>query len=533
VQHLVNIQSPGTSGHRRLLAIIGAFAIVVAVTIAVALSTSSAANAAGGSNTITVAVGSAPLGLDPAENGNNADEQLVNDLAYEPLIMLEPNGSVGPGLAVSWKYTGKSLKTFELTLRSGVKFSDGSPLTAAAVVASLQHQMTAKGPLSAYIQFIKSAQAAGPLKVILHLSSSNPSIAMLLTQRFAIGDITAPAASANPKLMGTATYGAGPYELDPAQTVAGSKYVYVPNPDYYDQSAIHYSTFTVLVIANPQTALSALQSGQIQYADGSFSSASTAQSAGLNIYAARASWYGVILFDHGGALVPALKNPLVRQALNYATDRAGITQAIFGKYGAPNDEISVPGYESQGYDPSYASHYTYSLTKARKLMAEAGYSKGFSLTIGASTPFGDGVEFAEAVASDWAKIGVHVKIDSFATGTAFLGPWLAKKLPAITLNWDVAPMFIEAGQLLVKSAGSFNPFKVIDPGLASLINTADNQTTAAGIQKAWVAVERKVVDLGWEVPICSGSYVFFANKSVKGIALSPVSFAPNPTLWHN
>lgn len=486
----------------------------------------------GSKSSIVVATGSPPLSLDPAKNGNTADMQLVMDLAYEPLITLQPDGSFAPGLAASWKYTDKTLTTFDLNLRPDVKFSDGKPLTADAVVASINHEKSANGPVAVYVNAIKSAQAVGPLEVQLNLVQANPTIALTLTQRFLIGDIVGPDASANPSILGTSTDGAGPYMLDQSATVTGDHYTFVPNPYYFDKSAVHFKTFIVKVIPNPQTALNALKTGQVSYVDGDFTSAPAALSAGLAVHSTLESWYAVFLFDRDGAVVPALKSQLVREALNYATDRAGIANAVFGAYAKPNDEISLPGYEGEGYDPDYATHYTYDVAKAKQLLAQAGYPKGFDITIGATNAFGDGVVLTQAIANDWAKIGVKVNIKSYPDISSIIGPWQSKQLPAVTGGYDGQPLFVEAGQALVKAAGLFNPFQTDDPQLTSLINQAYATTDPSAAQNAWNAVERRVVDLGWFVPLATVSALYFTSKDLQGVDISPTSFAPNPTLFH-
>jgi ABC-type transport system substrate-binding protein len=485
--------------------------------------------AQGGS--ITIASLTPPLSLDPAKNSNTVESQYFMDLAYEPLIRLEPDGSLGAGLAASWKYLGGGQQTFELTLRPDAKFSDGSPVTAQAVVNSLDYVRKANGPVGVYINQIKSAEAAGKDTVRLHLAQPDPTIALVLTQRFLIGDIIGPKAIADPESLGTTTDGAGQYVLDTKQTVSGDHYTFVPNPHYFEPAAVHFDKFTISVIENPQTALAALQSGQVSYMSGNPTLAPAAESAGVNVVSTVSAWYGAFLFDRDGEVTPALGSQQVRQALNYATDREGITQALFGEYGKPSAEPSVPGYEGEGYVPALEGEYPYDPDKAKEMLAEAGYPNGFSVTMGASNAFGNGVGMAQALASDWAKIGVKVDIKQFKDIDAIVGPWAGRELPTVTGYYDAQPMFIFAGQALAKEAGLFNPWESVDPQLTKLIDAA--YAAAPGQQAdAWSAVTERVVDLGWFVPVTAGAAVYFGAEDLQGLEVSPVSFAPNPTRFH-
>ncbi|MES2169736.1 MAG: ABC transporter substrate-binding protein [Actinomycetota bacterium] len=525
--------SPLTAGHGRFGRVPRTLvSIGIAATLVAGMAACSSGGSVAQSNSITVAVSSAPLSLDPAKNSNTADSQLVMDLAYEPLINLASDGSLTPGLATSWKYTDSTLTTFQLKLRSGVKFSDGQALTAQTVVDSIQHEKTANGPVAIYVNEIKDAKAIDAHTVQLDLVRSNPTIGLTLTQRFLIGSIVGPKGVANPDSLGTSTDGAGQYMLDPKQTVSNDHYTFVPNPYYYDKSAIHFKKFVVRVIANPQTALSALKSGQISYAGGAFSTATQAKSQGLVVNATASSWYSVFLFDRDGALAPALKDIRVRQALNYAIDRKSIVKALFGEYGTPGDEASIKGYEKDGFDPSYNDHYAYDPAKAKQLLAAAGYPDGFTLTIGGTAVFGDGVELAQAVASDWAKVGVTAKIQSYSTIGDLVGPWLGKQLSGTTGVYDAQPMYIFIGQGLAKDAGTFNPFQTEDPQLTSLINAAYGETDQSKLPAAWNAIQRRVVDLGWFVPVGSGDSLYYSVKKLKGVALSPTAFVPDPTRFH-
>src|SRR6266700_3264268 len=87
------------------------------------------------SDTLTIAVSAATDTLNPVLGGNIDPLLIYEELAYAPLVYLKSDGSYAPGLAAKWGYVGNGNLAYEITLRSGLKFSDGSQLTAAGVKA--------------------------------------------------------------------------------------------------------------------------------------------------------------------------------------------------------------------------------------------------------------------------------------------------------------------------------------------------------------------------------------------------------------
>ena len=102
-------------------------------------STSSGTAKAQDPSVLTVASAIAPNSLNPALGGSADPQQYFFELAYDTLIRQAPNGTYTPALATKWGFVGSDSKTFDLTLRSGVKFNDGSALTADGVKKSLQY----------------------------------------------------------------------------------------------------------------------------------------------------------------------------------------------------------------------------------------------------------------------------------------------------------------------------------------------------------------------------------------------------------
>jgi peptide/nickel transport system substrate-binding protein len=115
-----------------------------------ATSASAAHSAAARGGTLTLGSFFSNGSIDPAA-ANVATDNNFLDPIYAPLLQIGTNGQIKGVLATSWKYIGSNNKTFELTLRKGVVFSNGQPVNAAAVAASLKHVAKGTGGASTWL----------------------------------------------------------------------------------------------------------------------------------------------------------------------------------------------------------------------------------------------------------------------------------------------------------------------------------------------------------------------------------------------
>ena len=463
-------------------------------------------------DTLTLAQTAPPLTLDPAKTTQN--NEYFEALAYEPLIDRHSDGSLLPGLATSWSYLGGNNTVFQLKLRSGVKFSDGSTLTAQSVVADLIYVAKSGGQFAPYFAG-DTFTATGPLTVQITSPKPDPDLPGLLTQDDVVGDMISGAALTNPAKLGTETFGAGPYMLDSAHSVTGSTYTYVPNPNYYNKPAVHWKKVVIKVIADPQSALNAMKTGEVNFSQGDPSTLAAAKQAGLTVTMAPLLWVGVTLADRNGVLSKPLGSLLVRQALNDATNRASIATALFPGNGTPTNQVTVPG--GYGYEPSLNSTYPYDVGKARQLLARAGYPHGFTLKL-VTTDSGGQSLVAQALAQQWKQIGVTLQITDYANSNTFYSAAFAPKFPAFMMVYGQQPIWIEGPGLFLPSA-LFNPFHTTDATLQSLYN---REAQASGAQQVTLdqQVESYIVGQAWFVPILTQGLPFYATSNITGTSVS-------------
>jgi peptide/nickel transport system substrate-binding protein len=505
-------------------------AVIAAVAAgALLLSACSGTSSSKGSadTTLTIASTTTPASLDPATAANGIPSVWYMNLGYEALIERDPDGTAKPGLATKWGYSDDRL-TFTIELRKGVKFSDGSDLTADAVAASLNRYLK-EGQFSAtYLSAVTSITATGPLEVTIKLSAPNPMLPYGLDQGGIAGDIVAPAGLADPKKLGSGTFGAGPYMLDSKATIANSQYVYVQNPHYYDKAKQHWKKIVVKVITDQNSVLSAVRSGQVQVAQGSSSNAAAAKSAGLNVTTGPSGMVGMYIADIDGTITPALKDVRVRQALNYALDRKAITKSVYGEYGTPTDQFVPKG--TAGYLASLEEEYPYDPAKAKELLKEAGYADGFSFTLAEQPGTDNGDLLAQAMVAQWKDVGVNVTLKSFPSFSDYVSGLLAKTIPATTLTFNYSVQLTDTGQLVTNPA-TYNYLGFTDAKANALAaEQRKYDIDSADGKKAAENSETYMVKGAFLVPVAATDALLFSSKKIAGLDFTAYPW-PDPTNW--
>jgi peptide/nickel transport system substrate-binding protein len=468
-----------------------------------------------------------PQSLSPGD-GSNLTSAFFYSLDYDPLIYDEPNGTFGPDLATSWSYVGTGNKTFQLTLRSGVHFTDGTALTADAVKNSLEYVKGTGEGQSSLLTNLTSVDVTGPMTVVLHFSAPTPDLPFLLSQDEVVGDIIGPQGLAHPSSLDTSSDGAGAYKLDFSQTVTNSQYTYVPNPSYWDQKAIHFGSIVIKVITAPTSVVAAMQSSQVQYGVVDPRTAAGLAGSNIRIVDIPATWWSLDLADRSGQVSKPLSDVRVRQALNYAINRATIANALYGKYGQALDEIAVPG--TNAYVPSDASYYTYDPAKAKQLLAAAGYPNGFTLSAMDWSLLDPNNEVAQSVASELAAVGVKVTITNVTNPTQFGTDSLSKKYPAIFFP-PLSENMDEAAVQLFTPNTPLDPFSSKNAQLSTMLNTAaaDPPSQAAALYQQ---VQTQVQQQAWFVPIATDPSISLFSPDLGNAtvtAANPDADPVNPT----
>ncbi|MET8976407.1 ABC transporter substrate-binding protein [Streptomyces sp. NPDC004539] len=479
--------------------------------------TGSGSSAGGGTLTLAPLVQAQPWDLADAGLGNNTQ---YYQPVYDSLLRLTPTADVTANLATKWSYDA-TRTVLTLTLRTGVKFTDGTALDAAAVKANLLHTKGGTNEAAGQLKGVSAVDVVNPTTVTVKLSAPDPSLLANL------GNVAGMIASPKAITAGTLKsepVGSGPYTLDKSATTAGSTYTFVRNPGYWNKSAFPFDKIVLKPLTDATAVLNALRSGQINGAVlTSAKNIAPAQSSGLNVTKyTSGDVEGLYIWDREGKMVKALGDVRVRQALNYAFDRAAIVKTVKGGMGSPTTQVFNPA--GSAFDKSLDSRYTYDPAKAKQLLAEAGYPNGFSVTMpDVSAIFPDQ---QAAMTQQLADIGVKVKIDKIPTGqliTELLSGKYAMSYMVLASfrPWDTI-------QIEVAKDALWNVRHTDDPAAEALVKKAQSATGAAQ-DALFKQLNTHLVEQAWNAPWDS---VQNAYATTKGITFTPQAFAAVPPIYN-
>ncbi|MGY0056720.1 ABC transporter substrate-binding protein [Streptomyces sp. LZ34] len=481
---------------RKTVAFIGAGLLTATVTAC-----GGGTQAANDNKTLTLAESVTATPWDLAKASMGPEAQYYQPV-FDTLVRLDTKGEPTPNLATSWSYD-KAQTTLTLKLRTSVKFTDGAALDAEAVKRSLLHTKSGTGSAAGEIQDITGVDVVDTHTVAIRLSHPTASLLTALGQ--VSGMIASPKSLTDPK----APVGSGPYRLDASATTAGQAYTYTRNPDYWNTKAFPYDKIVIKYLADPTARTNALLSGQLDGATLNLNRVKTVKGRGLNVVTYQpGDIEGLYIWDRAGKKVPALGKLKVRQALNYAFDRKAIITSAKTGLGTPTTQLFAPGED--GHDAGLDDTYSYDPAKARKLLAEAGYPNGFSVTLpdlSANFP-----QEQAALTQSLKDIGIKVKLDNLP-GDQIFSSMLSGKY-AMSYFKLGAPTAWDKVQLQLTTKSTWNPLKYHDAkaeGLVARIGKATGAKRAALFKE----LNTYVVDQAWNAPWSVIANAYATAKDVK------------------
>ncbi|MFD6951486.1 ABC transporter substrate-binding protein [Nocardiopsis sp. TSRI0078] len=471
------------------------------------------------SSTLAIATMTLPQSLDPAEAMGSALPHF--QAVYDTLVKREPDGAYAPMLATEWSYDD-TLTELSLTLRDDVLFDDGNPFDGAAVKANLERFRDAGGGQAQTMADLEEVEVVDATHVVLHLKQPNP--AMLYYLSDAAGLMANPASFGDDSLS-TDPAGTGPYELDADRTAVGTTWVYTRTDDYWGED-LPYDEVSISVFDNETAIVNGLRTGQvnvslIQTVDQQKVAESEPD---LVTTPQLIDYQGLILFDRDGAMVPALGEPEVRQAINHAIDRETMLEQLRGGQGEITDQIF--GTESEAYDPELDTYYEYDPERARELLAEAGYPDGFEMNLPRMQAISSDA-MATSIRSDLEDVGIELTWDTLDQANALSSIFTDRAYPGMVMNnAQPAEEWVTIVELVLP--GTFNLLGTTDDTVEETVAEIRTSPEGEGVEAAQ-RLNRHLVEEAWFVPFYRMRYLHASDGTVD---IQPQSGMAVPSLYN-
>ena len=352
-------------------------------------------------NTLRVATYNLPLGLGNPYTTTSISEQYVWRAIFDPLTLVDSLGELRPALALSWEATDEHTWVFEL--RPNVRFSNGEPFDADAVVNALGFLISPEGAglsVAHEVASIKSVHALKSLRVEIRTHYPN----LILPRNLAGIHIVAPEhwQRLGPEGFGQNPVGTGPFRVEEWRTATVKLRAVTDswNPPRVDALEFYE-------ILDVPARVQAIQTGAIDLAFNlGPDDIEELERTGGKVHVSRGA--GVTGLTFITVKESPLQNKKVRQALNYAVNKEAYIAVLLAGRTRPASQ-PAPHY-GNGYNPELEA-YPYDPPRARALLAEAGYPDGFDFV--AEIVVSGGVNSGpiyQFVAQELGKIGVRMSI---------------------------------------------------------------------------------------------------------------------------
>jgi peptide/nickel transport system substrate-binding protein len=362
----------------------------------------------------------APFGLDPHLLFFGPNMAAARHI-FDTLVGRDADSRWVPALAESWRQLDE--RRWEIKLRRGVTFQDGTAFTAADVVASFARIPAIPNNPSSYesnLRTIERTEVVDPYTLILYTDRPNPTLPGQLTNVFII-----PAHLAGQPAEWSSTrvaVGTGPYRLTGFRY--GDNMSLERYPQYWGQRPA-YDRVQVRVISNDAAREAALLSGDIDLMENvpPDDVAGLKANKAISVFGRAADRVVFLLPNVGADKLPLLTgkdgvalatNPLrdlrVRQALSTTIDRAALVQRVLSGQGVPSMQIVPEGF--LGWTPSLTVPRA-DPAAAKRLLAEAGYPDGLRLTLACTNDrYIYDARICQALAQMLARAGVAATVEA-------------------------------------------------------------------------------------------------------------------------
>ncbi|MFF1422644.1 ABC transporter substrate-binding protein [Streptomyces sp. NPDC058280] len=469
-----------------------------------------------------------------------------------------PDGTqVVPDLATDTGRPNADATEWTYTLKEGLKFEDGNPITSADIKYGIERSFAAELSGGApYLRdwLIGGSAYQGPYKDKKGLDSIETPDARTIVFKLnkPEGDFPFLATQTQfapvPKAKDTgAKYEEHPVSSGPYKVVKnegdGQHLVLERNPHWSEKTdqerhaypdTIDVKAGLDAAVINQRLSTSSGADAATITTDTNLGPAELAQIGSDKGLAARVGTghFGYTNYLAFNPKVKPFDNPKVRQAISYAINRTSVINAAGGSALAEPATTFLPEQKAFGYTPydHFPAGKTGDPAKAKELLKEAGYAKGLTVTLTHSTVQNreTSPEVATAVQESLKQAGITVKLQGLEANAFNEARWTVKGEPGFFLSrwgadWPsggpfLAPIF--DGRQIVRDGSNYNHAQLDDPAVNKEIDEINKLTDPAAAAQRWGALDKKIGEQALDVPLFHPVYKRLYGKDVKNIVIS-------------
>jgi peptide/nickel transport system substrate-binding protein len=445
---------------------------------------------------------------------------------FQTLYTVTNNGkSVIPQLATSYKVSADK-KTYTFTLRHGVKFSTGKPMTSADVKFSLDQNTKASQGWGFINTAIKSVSAPSPDTMAVHLKYPwAPLLADLSI--FANGIVPANYGGETEAQFYTHPVGTGPFKWD--YWHKGSALRLVRNPLYWEKGKPYLNSITWTDVPNDNTRQLQLKGGQAQIdqfpAWSTVASLKAAQ--GVNMHLFNSTQTNYMAFNE---LRKPFQDVHVRRAISLAINRNALVKAVLFGNGKPANSLfppQVPFYQAA------TPGLQYNLAAAKQEMAKSSVPHGFSTTIVIPAGNSDYLTISTIVQSELKPLGIKVKITQLDPNTENTQTQSLKYDTTLTLwTMDIADPDELATFAVDPKSGAKSFFTTYNnPQVIKQTHAAQRTLSTAQRQQYYNFVQSQSAKDAFMAFLYYSPYPYATTSNVHGFFVTPLGNMHMENVW--
>jgi peptide/nickel transport system substrate-binding protein len=458
--------------------------------------------------------------LDPRLTKNTSGFRL-KELAFNGLVAINPDYSAAPDLAEKWENPDE--KTWVFHLRQGVKFHDGSNLTANDVKYTYESVLDQNfnSPARAFYLSVDSVEATDPNTVKFTLKA--PFAPFLSYMDLAI----VPQASGTKSDFGTKPIGTGPFKVDTWNT--GDSIDLSAYDGFYAGRA-NLDRVRVRVVPDNSARVVALESGDLDFVQSPLSpqDVSRIQSAGkLKVDRTPAAGYTYVNLNTAD---PILSDKKVRQALSYLVNKQQIIDTIYKGIGKPANGPIVPGMWAYSADvPSY----DYNPEKAKQLLDDAGWKAGadgirtkdgnrMSLVVRTHSEDPDRKQLIQVLQSEFQKVGIDATTNTVEFPALFQDVQDGK-FQVVVIGWlNLSdPDRATFRQFTIDGTANYGKYK--NDQVDSLLKQARTTLDQTKAKQLYADAVKQLVDDAPYIFVQYQEYIAMYTTKLQGYVINPVA----------